>query len=84
MVIPQNAVIFTLFFQFLCLLQLENLPSDAEIPIKLRERIIPYLCESGLDVNKLSSDRTEIIQRLMVYHVIDKRKRELDDIAKGT
>ena len=56
MVIPQNAVIFTLFFQFLCLLQLENLPSDAEIPIKLRERIIPNLCESGLDVNKLNSD----------------------------
>ena len=67
-------LLFLCFFQFLCLLQLENLPPDAEIPIELRERIIPYLCESGLDVSKLNSDRTEIIQGLMVYHVIDKRK----------
>ena len=63
--------------------QLENLAPDDEIPVDVREWITPYLCESGLDVNVLNSDRKQIIQGLMVYHVIDKRKRELDDIAKG-
>ena len=42
-----------------------------------------YMFEAGIDLPLISSDRELTIQGLMQYHVIDKRRRELNDIAKG-
>ena len=64
-------------------MQLESLEPHVELPMELKDGIIPYLSESGIDISSLNSDRRLVIQDLMVYQVIDKRKRELDDIAKG-
>ena len=62
--------------------QLENLPQD-EIPSdELKEGITPYIFESGLNTG-MSSNRKILIQG-MIYFVIHKRKREIDDIAQGT
>ena len=64
--------------------QLENLPQD-EIPSdELKEGITPYIFESGLNTGMLSSNRKILIQGMMIYFVIHKRKREMDDIAQGT
>ena len=41
------------------------------------------MLESGIDVDIIHSDPKLVSQGLMVYQVIDKRRRELDDIAKG-
>ncbi|CAB4031643.1 G2 M phase-specific E3 ubiquitin- ligase-like [Paramuricea clavata] len=63
--------------------ELENLTSDVEIPSNLKEDILPYLLEAGLDLNDLNINRKHVIQGIMIHFVIDKRKRELDDLAKG-
>ena len=65
------------------ILQLESLEPHMELPEEIKDGITPYLFESGLDISSLYSDRRLAIQGLMVYQVIDKRKRELDEIAKG-
>ena len=63
--------------------QLENLPQD-EIPSdELKEGITPYIFESGLNID-MSSDRKILIQGVMIYFVIHKRKEEMDDIAQST
>lgn len=64
--------------------QLECLAPDDDVPDALKETLTPYLFESGLDIQTLSRNRKHSIQSLMVYNVIDKRKRQLDDIAKGS
>ena len=64
-------------------IQLENLPPEANLPPNIREKILPYLFEAGLDTNNVQANRKHTIQAMMVYFIIDKRKRELDDIAKG-
>lgn len=50
---------------------------------ELRSSLVPYLLEAGLDPDKLVSDRQLLVECLMRYHVIDKRRLELDDIGKG-
>ena len=60
-------------------LQLED---TSDIPTEVKENLLPYLFEAGIDVDRLS-DKKLVIQDLMLYHVIEKRRRELDDIATG-
>ena len=50
---------------------------------ELHEMIQPYLFEAGLDGDQLHNDPRLIVQGLMLYQVIHKRKLELDDICKG-
>ena len=52
---------------------------------ELRTSLEPYLYETGLDPDQLnnSSYRKLLIEGLIIYHVIDKRRLELEDIAKG-
>ena len=42
-----------------------------------------YLFEVGLDPDNLYGNRKFLLEGLMVYHVIDKRHLELDDLAQG-
>ncbi|CAB3991435.1 PREDICTED: uncharacterized protein LOC107356592 [Paramuricea clavata] len=44
----------------------------------------PYLYEAGLDPDELHSGRKIVIDGLIMYQVIDKRRLELDELAKGT
>ena len=62
--------------------QIEELAPGEKVSEYLNELIESYIFESGLDIGMLNSDPRLIIQGLMVYQVIDKRRRELDDIAK--
>ena len=41
------------------------------------------MMEAGLEPELLCSGRDVLIQGLLWYFVIDKRKRELDDMSKG-
>lgn len=41
------------------------------------------MMEAGVDLELLCGGREVVIQGLLWYFVIDKRKHELDDIAKG-
>ncbi|XP_046856142.1 uncharacterized protein LOC124449246 [Xenia sp. Carnegie-2017] len=50
---------------------------------EMLNKLCPYLFESGVDMDILSGNTQLAIQDLMFYQVIDKRRRELDDIAKG-
>ena len=50
---------------------------------ELRTSLSPYLFEAGLDPDNLVSDHRLLVDGLLLYHVIDKRRMELDDIAKG-
>jgi hypothetical protein len=56
---------------------------DEVTPVELKDAIAPYIFESGLDIDMLYRNRNLIIQGLVIYNVIHKRKRELDDIARG-
>ena len=49
----------------------------------LRMSLEPYLFEAGLDPDNLNVERKIIVDSLMMYQVIDKRRYELDDLAKG-
>ena len=64
-------------------LQLENLSEDESACDDLKDGITPYVFEAGLDIHMLNGDRKLLVQGLVVYFVIHKRRRELDDIAKG-
>ena len=48
-----------------------------------REEIEPYLLEAEVDLALLSSNRQMVVQLLLMYNIIEKRKLELDDIAAG-
>ena len=50
---------------------------------ELRTSLSPYLFEAGLVPDNLVSHRRLLVDGLLLYHVIDKRRMELDDIAKG-
>jgi hypothetical protein len=45
--------------------------------------MIPYLLEAGVDIELLSSNREVVVQCLLLYNIIEKRKIELDDILVG-
>jgi hypothetical protein len=47
----------------------------------LKCRLDPYLFEAGLDPG--NSDHKFLIQGLMVYNIINKRRLEIEDICKG-
>lgn len=64
-------------------LQLEDLSQDEPVSDDLKDGITPYIFEAGLDIHMLNGNRKLLIQGLVVYFVIHKRRRELDDIAKG-
>ena len=49
----------------------------------LNEPPEPYLFEAGLDPDNLYGNRKFLLDGLMVFHVIDKRHLELDDLAQG-
>lgn len=72
-------MILTSFF----LRQLQQLKADEKISSALRENLDPYMMEAGLQPELLCGGRDVLIQGLLWYFVIDKRKRELDDIAEG-
>ena len=64
-------------------LQLQNLKSEETPSDSLKENLMPYLLEAGIDADRIDADWNLAIQGLMLYFVIDKRRGELDEIAKG-
>ena len=51
------------------------------MPEPLKCRLEPYLFEAGLDPGH--SDRKFMVQGLVLYNVINKRRLEMEDICKG-
>ena len=43
----------------------------------------PYIIEAGVDIELLHLNRRMVVQGLLWYFVINKRKLELEDIGKG-
>lgn len=72
-----------MFFTSLFIQQLQQLKADKTISSALRENLDPYMMEAILQPELLCGGRDVLIQGLLWYFVIDKRKRELDDIAEG-
>ena len=64
-------------------LQQLNQNDQTNIPVDLRVSLEPYMMEAGIDFEHLCLDLRMVIQGLMWYFIINKRKLELDDIAKG-
>lgn len=54
-----------------------------KISDELRGSLATYMMEAGLEPELLCGGRDVLIQGLLWYFVIDKRKHELDDMAKG-
>ena len=50
---------------------------------ELRSGLEPYIFEAGLDPDDLHCNGKLLIDGLIMYQVIDKRKPELDELAKG-
>ena len=48
-----------------------------------KEELLQYLLEAGIDPDTFPTNRELVIQELMTFHVIDKRRLQLNDIAKG-
>ena len=48
-----------------------------------KEELMPYLLEAGIDPDRFTKDRNLVIEELMLYHVIDKRRLQIIDIGKG-
>lgn len=48
-----------------------------------KEELTQYLLEAGIDPDTFPTNRERVIQELMLFHVIDKRRLQLNDIAKG-
>ena len=61
------------------------LPIDEKPSTDLKTALDPYMLEAGLDPDQLSfsQNRKLIVESLMTFHVIDKRRLALDDIIKG-
>jgi uncharacterized protein YwqG len=53
------------------------------LPHDLNTNLTPYLIEAGIDLELLHSCREMVVQGILLFFVIDKRKLELDDIATG-
>ena len=63
---------------------MDALPIDQKVNSNLKSLLEPYLFEAGLDPDELSTSRKKIIiDGLIMYQVIDKRRLELDDFAEG-
>ena len=63
--------------------QIQQCPSDASLSSTLVENLTPYLLEAGIDVELLHSNKEIVLQGLLLFFVIEKRKLELDDISFG-
>ncbi|XP_078364127.1 uncharacterized protein LOC144648453 [Oculina patagonica] len=61
--------------------ELDSLPNDEDHTQDARLSLEPYLYEAGLDPDNLYGNRKLVLEGLMVYHVIDKRR--LDELAQG-
>jgi hypothetical protein len=59
------------------------MPVNENVPHEKFAEILPYLLEAGIDVELLSSNREMVVQYLLMYNVIEKRKLELDGISSG-
>jgi len=59
------------------------LPNDENHTQDARLSLEPYLYEAGLDPDNLYGNRKLVLEGLMVYHVIDKRHLELNELAQG-
>jgi len=61
------------------------LPIDEKPSADLKTALDPYMLEAGLDPDQLSfsHNRKLVVESLMTFHVIDKRRLALDDIIKG-
>lgn len=64
-------------------MQLDTLPNDKAVGNDLCNSLEPYLFEAGLDPDNLNTERRIIVDSLMMYQVIDKRRHELEELAKG-
>jgi hypothetical protein len=62
---------------------LDGLPLTQAVSSDLRNSLTPYLHEAGLDPDDLNINRKIIIDGIMMYQVVEKRRLELDDLAKG-
>ena len=63
--------------------QLDALPKDEKLVGELRSGSEPHIFEAGLDPDDLHCNGKLLIDGLIMYQVIDKRKPELDELAKG-
>lgn len=61
------------------------LPIDEKPTTDLKTALDPYMLEAGLDPDQLSfsQNRKLVVESLVTFHVIDKRRLALDDIIKG-
>lgn len=75
--------IYLYIFDFFVIWQFEQLKGGEKVSGELRVSLEPYMMEAGVDLELLCGGREVVIQGLLWYFVIDKRKHELDDIAKG-
>ena len=62
------------------------LPTDEKPSTDLKTASDPYMLEAGLDPDQLSfsQNRKLVVESLITFHVIDKRRLALDDIIKGS
>ena len=60
-----------------------DFPINETLPDEISSNMIPYLLEAGVDIELLSSNREVVVQCLLLYNIIEKRKIELDDILVG-
>ena len=60
------------------------LPTDEKPSTDLKTDSDPYMLEAGLDPDQLSfsHNRKLVVESLITFHVIDKRRLILDDIIK--
>ena len=61
------------------------LPIDEKPSTDLKTALDPYMQEAGLDPDQLSfsQNRKLVVESLMTFHIIDKRRLALDDIIKS-
>ena len=48
-----------------------------------KEELMSYLLEAGIDPDRFIKDHKLVIEELMMYHVIDKRRLQIIDMGKG-
>ena len=48
-----------------------------------KEELIPYLLEAGIDLDRFIKDHKLVMEELMMYHVINKRRLQKIDMGKG-
>ena len=61
------------------------LPIDEKPSTDLKTALDPYMLEAGVDPDQLSlsQNRKLVVESIVTFHVIDKRRLALDDIIKG-